>query len=209
VIDVLQSCLLLLTGVLIYVGWSVEEFWPLAALGLGLLISGWTFLLQEATFGSALAGFYAEEPGGVTIDEELGLRYLDLPKLRPDQVDLAEFGKEFKAQVAAEDNMLHATERVVTERLELSLVGSFGFWTTIGLLAGWTIFHGQRLTIHAHAGPTRCFRAHGALKAYHDMEYGVQPSNDGDLYRRFSLELLSCPSTKVTPAMPDAIDLDR
>jgi hypothetical protein len=182
--------LLLLTAVLIYSEWHVEEFWPLAALGMGLLVSGSTFVLQQAAFGNVLAGFYAAEPGGRTLDDELKTATLYRPDLRPDEIQLAEFGKEFKKQAAEDRQLLQATKRVVVERLELSLVGSFAFWTTIGLLAGWSVFRGQRQTLESADERSRCFWARQGLEEYHDTQYGVLPHDDAELFRRFSLELL-------------------
>jgi hypothetical protein len=182
--------LLVLTGVLIYSGWHVDEFWPLAALGLGLLVSGWTFVLQEAAFGNVLAGLFAAEPGGKTLDDELKTGFLHRPDLRPDEIQLAEFGKEFKKQATEDRELLQATKRVVAERLELSIVGSFGFWSTIGLLAGWSVFRGQQQTLKSGDERSRCFWARKGLEEYHDTLYGVLPHDDAELFRRFSLELL-------------------
>jgi Methyladenine glycosylase len=182
--------LLVLTGVLIYSGWHVEEFWPLAALSMGLLVSGWTFVFQQATFGNALAGFFAAEPSGRTLDDELQTAFLQRPDLRPDEIQLKEFGEAFKKQAAEDEKLLQATKRVVAERLELSIVGSFGFWSTIGLLAGWAVFRGQRQTLECGDERSRCFWAREGLHEYHDTQYGVLPHDDAELFRRFSLELL-------------------
>jgi hypothetical protein len=182
--------LLVLTGVLIYSGWHVDEFWPLAAMGLGLLVSGWTFVLQEAAFGNVLAGLFAAEPGGRTLDDELKTATLHRPDLRPDEIQLAEFGREFKKQAAEDQALLQTTKRVVAERLELSIVGSFGFWSTIGLLAGWSVFRGQRQTLKSGDERLRCFWAREGPEEYHDTLYGVAPHDDAELFRRFSLELL-------------------
>jgi Methyladenine glycosylase len=182
--------LLVLTGLLIYAGWRVEEFWPLAALGLGLLVSGWTFAFQQATFGNALGGFFAAEPGSRSLDEELKTATLHRPDLRPDEIQLAEFGKEFKKQAAADEELLQSTKRVVVERLELSIVGSFGFWATIGLLAGWSVFGGQPKTLKGADERSRCYWARDGLEDYHDTEYGLPPRDDQELFHRFSLELL-------------------
>jgi hypothetical protein len=186
----IPGSLLILTGVLIQLGWSVEEFWPLAALGLALLISGSTFLFQQASFQGVLEKIYATELGSESLHEELGLQFLNESPLRPDQIQLAHFGEDVEKLVAAESAKLKATQQAVTQRLELCLVGSLGFWMTIGFLASWSIFREQRLIVHSRGGPARCFWARGDLVEYHDRQCGVLPRSDSELFRRFSQEFL-------------------
>jgi hypothetical protein len=146
---IIPGGLLILTGILVQRGWRVEEFWPLAGLALGLLISGGTYLFQQASFSGVLAGFYAAEPGAATLEQELGVTMDGRPYVwvrnptRPDRIQLLAFTRDLEKTVAEENSRLAPREKIQTEILKLSIVGSLGFWMTIGLLAGWSILSGS------------------------------------------------------------------
>jgi hypothetical protein len=56
----------------------------------------------------------------MTMDQELGL--LHLPSLRPDQVQLAQFGNEFSALASAESAKLRDTQRLLTDHAPKSTI---------------------------------------------------------------------------------------
>jgi hypothetical protein len=112
---VLPAVIAVGSGLLFQRGMPVREFWPFAALCVAIGISGAMSVSQAFTFSEVLYRLHK-------ID--------DLRPTRPDS-----------AATAQSDDAPADPDREKDARvLEISIAGCFGFWTTVGMLACWSMY---------------------------------------------------------------------
>jgi hypothetical protein len=141
--------LLFLTGLLMRNGNRVEDYWPLAALILAFAVYGATAIAQKATFHGVLANVHdlsvrggsdinlwsqVPEPYAFGPYEQLASRLSESRLTGDSRLDQA------VDRLEEQHHERLKQERTRTARqLELSIVGSLGFWLTVGLLAAWAV----------------------------------------------------------------------
>ena len=130
-------------------GTRVEDYWPLAALVLAFAVYGATAIAQKATFHGVLANVHdLSVRGGSDIDlwsrapepytfgpyDQLASRLSESRFTGDSRLD------ETVDRLEEQHHERLKQERTSTaRRLELSIVGSLGFWLTVGLLAAWAV----------------------------------------------------------------------
>ena len=175
----LAGGVLLSTGILMHRGHDLADYWPLAAVSVSAAVCLATSGLQRATFNGVLADihslntqtrlardFGAEsaeaaavvQPGagyayvwpGSPSDPRRTGRYSLSRDALIDDPTLSEQSDEFERD---DQRRLRPERTAVANRLELSLVGSLGFWLTIGILASWAIVSAGHRSPHHRRHP--------------------------------------------------------
>jgi hypothetical protein len=150
----LPALLLIFAGVLIRARWSLEEYWPILALVVCLMIAGSTALLQQATFRGVLGRVHSLsdriKPGGLEMIG--GMAHMDrllksMNFSRPGAIvpdgkggwTVTRYESPLTVRLAEEAEIEALNDAQTTRLLELILVSALGFWSLIGLLAAWGI----------------------------------------------------------------------
>ncbi|WP_158787393.1 hypothetical protein [Granulicella sp. L46] len=115
---IIPALVALLSGLLFQRGMPVKQFWPFAALCVAIGISGATSVSQRFTFSGVL----------------IKLHHIDELTLRPPD---ASHRVAQASPKACEDSEKAEKDAKV---LEIAITGSVGFWTTVGLLACWSLY---------------------------------------------------------------------
>jgi hypothetical protein len=139
----IPAVIALFSGLLFHRGMPVKEFWPFAALCVAIGISGAMSVSQKLTFSGVLLNLHHIDelqlplPGAQpTVLPHAAPTLLDDPRsigLTDDQIGLL--------QKHGLDDREKAEEAEKNARiLEIAIAGSVGFWTTVGLLACWSMY---------------------------------------------------------------------
>ncbi|MGQ0641071.1 MAG: hypothetical protein ACT4P6_09930 [Gemmatimonadaceae bacterium] len=123
-------------GIAFRLGWQVRQWWPVAALLLGLSLAGATSVVNRATFKGVL--------GEIRTLNERADPLIDLAAADTGSVSAPTTMRVFREPMPSwqrQWSRLHnedeprrlAYEVQVTQRLEIALLGSLGFWITIAL----------------------------------------------------------------------------
>jgi hypothetical protein len=144
--------LMLIAGILMRSGNRVEDYWPLVALVVAFAVYGTTAIAQRATFYGVLADVHdLSVQGGSDINlwsripgrpGSSAASYSPYDVLKIDLWETASTGDRSLDDVVDRletwhESRLKTEGENVARRLELSIVGSVGFWLTVGLLAAW------------------------------------------------------------------------
>jgi len=168
---IVAAVILISSGFLIMKDREVKAYWPLLTLSIAIITCAITFLpwnpanLQSLPVLGVSASSTAAKTG------EAG----------PKQTQGA--GTESKGE---QENDLFLSA--------VCIIGSFAFWVSAGLLVSWSIRETHERTSLGLDGKERCFWVQDSSRAsrdYHDLQHGILPKNDHDLFTRLALELLT------------------
>jgi hypothetical protein len=153
---VTMAAVLFLAGVVIQRRVPVHEYWPIAAILTAMVVGGFTSLLHHTTFRGVLEHVHGMNVRTQTHRDIFG----DLSAMMPsgNTQALFKFDPELEQDFLQGGNLLqsdrfselhhqfdhwekheHDQLSETTRRLEVAIVGSLGFWITIGLLATWNL----------------------------------------------------------------------
>ncbi len=169
---------LVATSIEIIIKKEIQEYWPLAALSIAIFICLITtpILLGRASFSGILKTL-----NGLTPQGSFSTMILGTANLPPDQTGNPSPSK-------------YTDEPADVILSQLCITGSLSFWVSVGLLIGWSIRETHERTSLYSDGKMRCFWVREGWKPsleYHDLQHGVFPKNDRDLFTHLSLELLT------------------
>jgi 3-methyladenine DNA glycosylase Tag len=163
---------LIATSYHVYTGKKVLQYWPLVALSIAILACVVTpFILKGLSFSGGFGGL-----DGLTAQGRLSEAILG------------------KALVSSQRPGPHEGGSREIVLLQVCIVGAVSFWVSVALLMGWSIQKTQSRTIRISDDKDRCFWVEGGYRSlidYHDLQHGLLPSTDEELFKRLCLELLS------------------
>jgi hypothetical protein len=156
---------------------KVLQYWPLAAFSLAIVACVLTpFILKGLTLPGGLEGL-----DGLTAHGRLSGAIL---------------GKDLVSSQGPGPQSSGSGSREIM-LLQICIVGAVSFWVSVALLMGWSIQKTQDRTIRNSDEKSRCFwvgTGYSSLIEYHDLQHGLLPSTDKELFIRLSLELLTAGS---------------
>jgi len=175
---IIPVVILIATSIEIISKKEMQEFWPMAALSIGIVICLLTtpFLLEQANVSSVLGSLNKLAPQGsfskVIFGDVIVPADHTAPSKLPEQKD------------EAKDVIIW----------QLCMTGALSFWVSVGLLIGWSVRKTQDRISPYPDGKKRCFWVKATSETsieYHDSQHGILPKSDHDLFIRLSAELLT------------------
>jgi DNA-3-methyladenine glycosylase I len=184
-LGLLPATILAFSGIEILRDREVREFWPAVALSVAIITCFVTPIqANPANFRGVLGNINGLTAAGPIRDTFFG------PLAPPTNASGTEAGTR-QAQGQSDESKDEQKKDVVLS--QLCIIGSFGFWVSLGLLVCWSIrLTQERTKLHAD-GKMRCFWASEAAGSinYHDSNHGVRPRTDEELFVRLAVALLT------------------
>ena len=185
-LGLLPAVILAFSGIEILRDKEVREFWPAMALSVAVITCFVTPIqVDPANFRGVLGNINGLTAVGPIRDTFFG------PVASATNASGSEAGTQ-QAQGESDESKDEQKKDVVLS--QLCIIGSLGFWVSVGLLVCWSIrLTQERTKLHAD-GKIRCFWASeesaGSIN-YHDNHHGVQPRTDEELFACLAVALLT------------------